>query len=96
MGESRFEMAGLGGNLRLGKVTGPVGGADMGAESLKGLGGIRGAVAGGGRLVHSLDVGEDCSLFEEQSDCSLVDVGGAESGVVSPEARAGEFMDMAR
>lgn len=50
MGESRLETAGLGGSLRLGKVAGPVGGADMGgADDVNGLGGITGAVAGGVR-----------------------------------------------
>ena len=32
IGESKLEMAGLGGSLRLGKEAAPVGGADMGAE----------------------------------------------------------------
>ena len=95
-GESRFEIAGLGGSLMLGKVIGPVRGADMGTISLKGLGGMIGAVAGGAaRLLPQLDVGDDCSLFEEHSDRSLVAVAGAESGVVSPDAMVGEPRDIA-
>ena len=54
-------MEGLGGTFRLGKVAGPVGGADIGiAEGIYGLGGTRGAVAGGGSLSpFSLVAGED-------------------------------------
>ncbi len=44
MGESRLEMAGLGGSLKLGNEVGPVAGADMGALE-KGLGGTREAEA---------------------------------------------------
>jgi hypothetical protein len=49
IGESKLDTAGLGGSFKLGKVAGPVGGADIGgAEVVNGLGGIIGAVAGGG------------------------------------------------
>lgn len=92
-GESMLDTAGLGGNLRLGKVAGPVGGADMGTEvGWKGLGGTMGAVAGGEALLAPVmlpdEVGGECSHLQEHSDCSLLAVPGAESsGVVSPEAR---------
>lgn len=43
-GESRLDMAGLGGSMKLGNEVGPVGGADMGAL-VKGLGGTREAEA---------------------------------------------------
>lgn len=97
MGESRFETAGLGGSFRLGKVAAPVGGADMGTGTLKGLGGTMGAVAGGeGLLLLMLEADdEECSLLQEQSVCSLAAVPGRESGVVWPEATAGELRDMA-
>lgn len=97
IGESRCETDGLGGNLRLGKVAMP-GGADMGTDAVKGLGGTIGAVAGGESLMLALDievVGEERSDLYEQSDCSLASISGRESGVVSPEAIAGEFNDMA-
>ena len=97
IGESRLEIDGLGGNLRLGKLAAP-GGADMGTDAVKGLGGTMGAVAGGESLMLGLDievVGEERSDLNEQSDCSLAAVSGRESGVVSPEAIAGEFKDRA-
>lgn len=99
-GLSRLEMAGLGGSLRLGKVAGPVGGADMGIDVLaKGLGGIIGAVAGGeGFLVVSPSDESECSSLHEHSEGTLVAVSGTDtdSGVVSPEWTAsGEFREMA-
>lgn len=94
-----LQTEGLGGTFRLGNVAGPVGGADKGAaEGLKGVGGTMGAVAGGGVLSSfSLVGGEECSCLQEQSDCSLVAVPGAEddSGVVSPDGGRGELRDMA-
>lgn len=82
-------MAGLGGSLRLGKVAGPVGGADIGIDELtKGLGGTMGAVAGGeGFLVVSLSTDSECSSLQEHSEGTLVAVSGTDtdSGVVSPE-----------
>lgn len=97
MGESRLDTAGLAGSLMLGKVAGPVGGADMGTEVGKGLGGKMGAVAGTWSLEDAAlavaalgeERGEPPHL-QEQSDCSLAAVPGTEvkeSGVVSPEAR---------
>lgn len=100
-GESIWETAGLGGSLRLGKPAAPVGGADMGAEVGKGLGGTTGAVAGGDmlketfELVLVVEVGEELSHLHEQSDCLLLAVSGRESGVVWPEPMAGELRDMA-
>lgn len=99
IGESRLPIAGLGGSLRLGKLAAPVGGADMGTEAVKGLGGIMGAVAGEEAILilrpDVEDVGDDWPDFDEHSDCSLASVSGIESGVVSPEAMAGELSDMA-
>jgi hypothetical protein len=94
-------MAGLAGNLRLGKVAGPVGGADMGiAEVVKGLGGTIGAVAGGEDFLTPVSVGDEaeCSSLQEYSDGTLIAVSGsdADSGVVSPEpSTRGELRDMA-
>jgi hypothetical protein len=89
IGESRLEIAGLGGSFRLGKVAGPIGGADIGMEELaNGLGGTMGAVAGGeGLLMVSPFVDDGCSSLQEHSDGTLVEVPGADadSGVVSPE-----------
>jgi hypothetical protein len=102
-GESRCEIAGLGGSRKLGKVAGPVGGAERGpraaavAEAEYGLGGTQAAVAGGERLLLSvlftevvLDAGDGPSTaaLEEASDFSLLAVLGTESGVISPEAAA--------
>jgi hypothetical protein len=102
-GDSRCEIAGLGGSRRLGKVAGPVGGADSGpraaavAEAEYGLGGTHAAVAGGERLLLAivftevvLDEGEGPSTaaLEDASDLSLLAVLGTESGVISPEAAA--------
>lgn len=89
-----METLGLGGSLRLGKVTGPVGGADMGgAEQVNGLGGTMGAVAGGTGPSESLepmleidDADDERSRLHDMSVSSLVAVSGRESGVVSPEA----------
>ena len=79
--------------MRLGKTFAPVGGADMGSRA-KGLGGIAGAVAGGGGMCFM-----SCSHLHEQSVSSLVAVDGADSGVLSPDSErllptAGEFSDM--
>jgi hypothetical protein len=94
MGESKLDTAGLGGSFKLGKVAGPVGGADIGgAEVVNGLGGIIGAVAGGGAAFSTISFAglDECSPSQEHSsDCSdgdfsLVAVAGAdviESGVV--------------
>jgi hypothetical protein len=95
-----LEMAGLGGSLRLGKVAGPVGGADMGIDELtNGLGGTMGAVAGGeGFLAVSRSTESECSSLHEQSEGMLVAVSGidADSGVVSPEWTAsGELREIA-
>ena len=93
-----LEIAGLGGTLRLGKLA-ALGGADMGTETVKGLGDTMGAVAGGETpLVLTLEVevvGDERSDLQEHSDCSLLAESGSESGVVSPEANAGELRDMA-
>jgi hypothetical protein len=89
-GESRQEMAGLGGSLRLGKLAGPVRGADMGAEVGKGLGGTNGAVAGGEFLLAGADVGDGRALLHEQSEGSLLAaVLGNESGVSWPDEGVG-------
>ena len=85
-------MAGLGGSLRLGKVTGPIGGAESGPfADVKGLGGVRLAVAGLVILTLPvlvvLEVGDGRSALEA-SDCSLLAVLGMDSGVISPEAAA--------
>lgn len=97
-GESKLETVGLGGILRLGKVSDP-GGADMGAaEDGKGLGGTTGAVAGGEGILDRMlviEAGDSRSLLSEQSDRSLLAVSGTESGVVSPDDRAGELRAMA-
>lgn len=92
MGDAPCETAGEGGILRLGKVSAPFAGADMGTL-LKGLGGIAGAVMG--------------ALWcwpphlHEQSVCSLLAVDGAESVFVSlvegddlAGVMAGELIDM--
>jgi hypothetical protein len=100
-GESILETLGLGGTLRLGKQAGPVGGADIGVEQVKGLGGTIGAVAGGvGRanffVVLEAEVGGvPSSLLLEVSVSSLVAVSGSESGVVCPELVAGELRAIA-
>lgn len=94
-GESLLESAGETGILRLGKMFGPVTGADRGSAA-NGLGGIAGAVAGGGGISRW-----SCSHLHEQSVCSLVAVEGTDSGVLSPDSdrllpTAGELSDMAR
>jgi hypothetical protein len=98
-GESTLPTDGLCGTLRLGKVCGPAGGADIGTVAgLKGLGGMMGAVARGKILSpSSLVGGVDWPSLQEQSDCSLVAVLGieADSGVVWPEGERGEFKDIA-
>lgn len=109
-GESRWETAGLGGSRKLGKVAGPIGGAERGpraaavAEAEYGLGGTQAAVAGGERLLLAvlftevvLDAGEGPSMaaLDEASDFSLLAVLGTESGVVSPEAAAMAAADAA-
>jgi hypothetical protein len=106
-GESRHEMAGLGGSFMLGNTAAPVGGADIGMAAVKGLGGIIGAVAGAvSRADFSLvlltllglEVGGERSHLQEQSDCSVAAVPGSESGVLSPDAYPvgkGELRDMA-
>ena len=90
---------GLWGTRRLGKVAGPVGGADIGAaEGQKGLGGTMGAVAGGDGLSPSTLVGgDDSSTLHEHDDCSLLAVPGmdADSGVESPVGGSGELREMA-
>lgn len=89
-GESRQEMAGLGGNFRLGKLAGPESGADIGAEVGKGLGGTNGAVAGVMGFLESRDLGEGRPDLQEQSESSLLaELSGRESGVTSPDDRAG-------
>lgn len=89
---------GLGGTLRLGKVSGPVGGADMGMASVRngyGLGGASGAVDGG-QAFSSLSLGvvvgdaSSTSTLHEQSDRSLLQ----DSGVVWPEGGGGDAMGM--
>lgn len=69
-GDLRSTTEGLGGTLKLGKVAGPKGGADMGATAgLKGVGGAIGAVAGGsGFSSFSLVAGEDWAALQEQSE----------------------------
>lgn len=101
-GESILEMLGLGGTFRLGKQAGPVGGADIGVEQVKGLGGTIEAVAGGvGRanlfevVLEAEDGGVPSSLLLEVSVSSLVAVSGNESGVVCPELVAGELRAIA-
>jgi hypothetical protein len=96
LGESRFDKAGLGGSFMLGKEVAPVGGADMGAEVGKGLGGTKGAVAGGVDLL-GLEVGGERSHLQEHSEWSLLAaVPGRESGVEAPEeAAVGEPRAMA-
>lgn len=91
IGEAAYETAGDGGIFRLGKVSAPFGGADMGIL-LKGLGGMTGAVAGALWCWPS--------HLQEQSVCSLVAVEGAESALDSLEGDdlagviAGELRDM--
>lgn len=92
MGESRLEMAGLGGTFRLGKQFAPVAGADMGSGAVNGVGGT--ADAGeGGLLLAALEAGDGRSSTEERSDLSLAADVGADSGEISPGARAGELSD---
>jgi hypothetical protein len=96
-GESRCETAGLGGNLKLGKVAGPVGGADRGpgpAADTNGLGGTQAAVAGGDSLptlveltLVVLEDGDGRSSLDA-CDRSLLAVLGTESGESSPDAAA--------
>jgi hypothetical protein len=102
IGESIFDTLGLGGTFRLGKHAAPVGGADMGAVHVKGLGGAMGAVAGGLGRPDALDVileaddeGGEASRFREVLVSSLVAESGRESGVVKPELVAGELRAMA-
>lgn len=102
IGESMFDRLGLGGTLRLGKQAAPVGGADMGAAQVKGLGGTMGAVAGGvGRpealevMLEADDDGGVASRLQAVSLSSLVTVSGRESGVVRPELVAGELRAIA-
>lgn len=94
-GESRWDTAGLGGSLKLGKAAAPVGGADIGggATDVKGLGGTHAAVAGGDGLslfvlvLVALEVRDNRDSFEA-SDCRLFPVLGAESDMTSPDAAA--------
>lgn len=101
IGESIYDTLGLGGTLRLGKQAGPVGGADIGAAQVKGLGGTMGAVAGGVGRPEALEVmleaddGGLASRLQEVSVSSLVAVSRRESGVVRPELVAGELRAMA-
>lgn len=89
IGESTLETAGLGGSFRLGKVAGPIGGADIGIDELtKGLGGTMGAVAGGLLIVSPTGDEASSSSLQEHSEGTLVELSGmeaADSGVVSPE-----------
>jgi hypothetical protein len=96
LGESRLDKAGLGGSFMLGKDVAPVGGADIGADVGKGLGGTKGAVAGGEDLL-GFEVGGERSHLQEHSEWSLLAaVPGMESGVDSPEdAAVGEPSAMA-
>lgn len=96
MGESRLEMAGLGGTFRLGKQFAPVAGADMGSGAVNGVGGTAIAGAGDeGLLLAALEAGDGRSSTEELSDLSLAADVGADAGEISPGARAGELSDRA-
>lgn len=95
-GESRLEMAGLGGTFKLGKQFAPVGGADMGSGAVNGVGGTAVADAGDeGLLLAALEAGDGRPSVEHVSDLSLAADVGAESGEISPGARAGELSDRA-
>lgn len=104
-GESMLDMAGLGGSLRLGNDAALVGGADMGAEVGKGLGGTAGAVKGGGvDLLLAVEVlGDGASLLGKRSARSVpATLSGtlsktllAGSGLESPDGRDGESNAMA-
>lgn len=107
MGESRLDTAGLGGSFKLGKVAGPVGGADIGcAELVNGLGGTMGAVAGGvvaltlvvlvsfSEGAEVTEVTEETLSLHEPSDRSLFAVAGGEASEESGEI-IGELRDMA-
>lgn len=90
-GESRLETAGLGGTFKLGKQCAPVGGADMGKGAVNGVGGTAVADAGDeGLLLAALEVGDGRSSVEDVSDLSLTADVGADSGEISPGAKAGE------
>lgn len=103
-GESMLDMAGLGGSLRLGNDAALVGGADMGAEVGKGLGGTAGAVKGGGvDLLLAVEVGDGASLLGKRPARSVPGtlsgtLSGtllAGSGLESPDGRDGESNAMA-
>lgn len=95
-GESMLDMAGLGGSLRLGNDAALVGGADIGAEVGKGLGGTAGAIKGDVDLLLAVEVGDGASLLGKPWSARSVSgtVSGtllAESGLESPDGRDGEF-----
>jgi hypothetical protein len=96
IGESRLEMAGLGGTFKLGKQFAPVAGADMGSGAVNGVGGIIADADAGdeGLLLAALEAGDGRSS-NELSDLSLAADVGAESGEISPAASAGELRDRA-